>query len=84
MISLDGAWVDGYHALTLPCPRCGDDTLWHLDLDGDGAISPALAERPCGCRLTARQIEALWVLAETTVETMERTGRLRPVGGGAA
>lgn len=66
-IILDGAWTQGYNALTVPCPRCGDDAIFHLGVS-HGEVTATLAERPCGCRLTAKQLLGLWDAGERASE----------------
>lgn len=64
--------IDGYHALTVPCPKCGDDVLFHLD-EGHGACFATEAERPCGCRLGIRHLTELDRRANAAIERLLET-----------
>lgn len=67
-----GRQVDGYNGLAVPCPRCGDDVIFHIDRTPHGELSPTFSEQPCGCRLTPKQRLGLWDRAEEALERLER------------
>ena len=78
MLQIGDRWIDGYHGLRMPCPRCGDDVLFHVFGPPECAeMFPVLAEQPCQCRLTIKQRLELWDAAEKAVMRMETSREQR-------